>query len=105
MVEAADLNLLTYVIAITHNVMANDGSLVYLAPKKDTSGNARMALVIGGIDNIPVSCSLKEATIFNYSEDAIKMANKLSKLPHIITADVHPVSKKVFFEAALKGDR
>jgi len=83
MVEATDLNLLTYVI-------------------KFQSGRYFMDRPSEKIDwSSPYSTeNLVEANIYNDPAEAQYVCKQFPT-----TATVHPVSKKVFFEAALKGER
>ena len=78
--ELADLNLLTYVIKFSGGRYFTTGSLATWKP--------------GTTDN------LVEANIYNDPAEAKRLCKNMPD-----GATVHPVSKKIFFEATLKGDR
>lgn len=81
--ELADLNLLTYVIKLKGGryFTDRDGEIQDLSSPYSTD-------------------TLIDANIYNEPAQAKKMCKLLTK-----GATVHPVSKKAFFEAVLKGER
>lgn len=81
--ELADLNLLTYVIKFASGRYYMSGDDMKLDWSRPYS-----------TDN------LVEANIYNDPDEAQYVCNQFTR-----TATMHPVSKKVFFEATLKGDR
>ena len=92
--ELADLNLLTYVIKFR-------GGRYFM------NRVGRVAGVCGSIQDWsrPYSTdNLAEASIYNDPKEARKICKQFTK-NRAENATVHPVSKKIFFEATLKGDR
>lgn len=91
MIEAADLNLLTYVIVMEHH----DVRCYY----KSDSNQAHL----DGLDTrVPCTDDLSKATIFNDPACAMKTCKEFNT---DFYAGVLPISKKTFFMASLKGER
>ena len=103
MIEADDLNLLTYVVRIqahkTMTVLHTDG-IYYLAEEKEFDNDI---LKIPG-HAICYTTDIALARIFETGAEARRVGRSLEGLQTIRTT-VHPVSRKIFFEATLKGLR
>ncbi len=90
MVEATDLELVTYVITFE-----KDGTTYYECIDKSECW-------YGIIGNIKYTSKLAMAKIYNDPAEAMRQSKDNQQF---ITTSVKPVAKKIFFEATLRGKR
>jgi len=90
----ADLNLLTYVIKLHDDSDASYVSNGYVSNGEHISSHDTRV--------VSSTTDISQARIFNDSQEAQRIAKRLND--HFC-AKVIPVSKKIFFEASLKGNR
>jgi len=103
MIEVPDLSLLTYVVKIQPHktvTMLDISGTYYLAEEKEFDNDV---IVLGG-QSICFTMDIAQAKIFETGAEAKRVGKSLEGQQTIRTS-VHPVSRKIFFEATLKGLR
>lgn len=105
--EVADLSLITYVIKIKPHTKACERSDIKIHPDQTyyyaIEREKNFAITHYG-KSIRITTELMFAEIFDSGADAGKVGKDLT-IRELTLASVHPVSRKVFFEASLKGLR
>lgn len=109
MIESSDLNLLTYVIRIRPHVKLcerlgvgvdlDPNNIYYYAIERETNDIIQINYTV-----IRVTEDIALAEIFETGKDA-EIIGKTLTVQEATMATVHPVSRKIFFEASLKGLR
>jgi hypothetical protein len=107
MIEATDLNLITYVIRIKPHVKicksSNlDANGIYYYAIEPEKGQANYLCTLG--KKIPITMDIALAEIYHSGADAGHQSKFLT-WQEATHCTVHPVSRKIFFEATLKGLR